>query len=155
MKKFYVFILAVLFLASVPASAQQVKDKDEAVRDIMQLARDHITELKDSTGKNIPAETAEEKKTPIIPFEDGKRTVGVGSITGMAEWCGLDWKKNYTSYMQYERAKQKWSDKQLAYISAIHGISQQIVIDGLKKGNQPCSADRKDKITKFMSLQKL
>jgi len=91
----------------------------------MRILRTNITRLRLSDGSFIPPESAEELKTPIIPYEDGKRVVNRGIISAMAEYCGLDWEnRSFSPFMQQERSKRKWSDKQMAFIGGLHGMTQ-------------------------------
>ena len=83
------------------------------------------------------------KGNPIFPINDQDRktipisataidqTINVGEMSGMAEWCGLDWKPNYRALTSYAR-KQKMTDKQVAFISVLHGASSQIIISAMK-----------------------
>lgn len=83
------------------------------------------------------------KGTPIFPINDQDRktipisataidqTINVGEMSGMAEWCGLDWKPYYKSLTIYAR-KQKMTDKQVAFISVLHGASLQIIVSAMK-----------------------
>ena len=83
------------------------------------------------------------KGNPIFPINDQDRktfpisataidqTINVGEMSGMAEWCGLDWKPYYKSLTSYSR-KQKMTDKQVAFISVLHGASLQIIVSAMK-----------------------
>lgn len=91
----------------------------------MQVLRTNITRLRLADGSFIPPESAEELKTPIIPYEDGKRIVNRGILSAMAEYCSLDWEnRSFSPFMQQERSKGKWSDKQMAFIGGLHGMTQ-------------------------------
>ena len=111
----------------------------------MKIAREHLTQAHLSDGSNVPAETKEELKTPIIPFADARRVVNRGMITAQAEHCGLDWaNQSYIPFMNHERAKKIWSDKQMAYIGLVHGITQGTFFK-LFSQKEPCDAVKKRK----------
>lgn len=96
---------------------------DDITIKLMAVARDHITQAKLRDGSFVPPETAEEKKMPIIPVADGKRIVNRGATSAIAAWCGIDYKPYYLEFMQEERRQYQWSDKQIAYIGLLHGLS--------------------------------
>ena len=124
MKKIVLSIL-ILFTVNSWAFASANNDiPDDAVKFFMKIARESITAAVVSDGSHIPPETIEEKKKEIIPFSDAKDAVAAGRNSSLLEWCGLDAQSNYKAFMRFQRAKAKWSDKQLAYFSLIHGVTQ-------------------------------
>jgi hypothetical protein len=146
-------ILLLIFLALVSPAAHADERTDEATKKVMQAARDNITKAKLSDGSNIAAETTEELKQDIVPFAQAKKTVAVGVLSGIAQWCSIDWSKFFASYMAYERNKNQWSEKQLAYIGMMHGLAQGMIVNSYQ--GRTCSAKEtvmiRDKIkeTKF------
>ncbi len=144
MKRLVVVLAALSFLfTGLPARAGEgpdfVGDKTQIVTDYMKFARDHITQAHLLNGSNVPAETPGELKSPVIPLEDGERVVNRGILTATAEYCGLDWQReSYSPFMQGERKKKIWSDKQLAYIGLLHGIAQAAFKDTFSRRG-PCS----------------
>lgn len=102
-----------------------VGDDREAVEERMNAVRENITALTLPSGNHIPAETPEELKTPVIPYEDAKRVMNRGIVTAIAQYCGFDWQQlSYNPFMVHEIESHKWSDKQIAYIGALHGATQ-------------------------------
>ncbi len=122
---FGIFALA---LAEGPALAEPPKFTDRLsdgfLKHIMKTARANITTAVVSDGSHVPPETAEELKKPIVPPEEARRAVDAGILSAYAERCGEDWERNYRQLMAYQRGRKIWSDKQLAYISLMHGIAQ-------------------------------
>ncbi|HTK84189.1 MAG TPA: hypothetical protein VL625_03800 [Patescibacteria group bacterium] len=127
-----------------------IGDKDQAVITNMKFARDHITGAHLLDGSNVRPETAEELKNPVIPIEEGKRVVNRGILTALAKYCGLDGQNDsYLPFMSHERQSKLWSDKQLAYIGLLHGITQAEFYDLFKKkGN--CSDLQKQRVQTFL-----
>ena len=118
-----------------------VGDKKEWVLRALTGIRKFITELRLRDGSNVPPETEEELSKPLLPYEDAKRVYNRGILSGMAEYCGLNWqKKSFIPFMQNERSKGKWSDKEIAVIGSLHGIAQGGALEGLQRKGK-CPAD--------------
>lgn len=122
-----------------------VGDKNKWVLGALDAIRKNIAMLHLQDGSNIPSETAKESSKPLLPYEDAKRIFNRGIISGMAEYCGLDWqKKSFLPFMRSERAKGKWSDKEIAVIGALHGVAQGNTLEGLqRKGGCPAEFRKK------------
>ena len=125
---FTALVLAALLLcptARADEGPDFVGDNSAVVLDKMKIARDNLTKSRLADGSNVPAETEQELKTPIIPYADAKRVVNRGMITALARHCGLEWEnQSYMPFMKHERAEHRWSDKQIAYIGTLHGVTQ-------------------------------
>lgn len=124
------FLLPLLvLLVAFPALGQEARRltpiEPGIVEHLAALARDNLSKARLSEGSPIAPETAEEKSRPLVPMDMLQRTVDRGAITAQAEWCGLDWKnRSFIPFMQQERNRGTWSDKQLAYIGLLHGVTQ-------------------------------
>ncbi|MDA0782510.1 MAG: hypothetical protein O2970_10355 [Proteobacteria bacterium] len=124
---------------------------DKLISDLMQVAREQITSAKLLDGSFVPAETEEEKKTPIIKIEDARRIVGVGQQSAIAAWCNVEWyKSSFTNLMQHERSKEIWSDKQLAYIGLLHGITMGMTEKSVKQRGE-CPSKQASHINNIIS----
>jgi hypothetical protein len=86
---------------------------------------------RDIKGQRIFPINDKDRKTIPISAAVIDQTINVGEMSGMAEWCGLDWKPYYKSLTSYAR-KQKMTDKQVAFISVLHGASSQIIVSAMK-----------------------
>ena len=86
-----------------------------------------------------------------MPFTDAKAAVKAGRNSGMLEWCNFDAKANYASFMKYERAKNTWNDKQLAYLSLMHGITQGHVVQSNRKTKGNCPEEKRQQIQDQLS----
>lgn len=129
--------------------AQMAGIPDVAYKEIAKLSRENIGKAKLEDGSFVK-ETEEEKKQPIMPEADIKRVIDRGFISVYAEWCGYDWQnKSFFPFMQNERSKEKWSEKQLAYIGLMHGVSMGVLQQNLKSRGE-CPADTKEGLAKFL-----
>ncbi len=157
---FRTIILCLAMLFAFAKSSQAIEDpnligdRQELVAHFMDLARVNIRLAKLADGTIVGSDRAHESKSPIIPFEDGKRVVNRGFLTAMAEFCSLDWnQKSYVPFMATERARRTWSDMQTSYIGMLHGISQGWFLRGLeKRGN--CSEDKREHTRALLELSR-
>ena len=138
MKKWMIFFVIMFISARAEANVS-----NEMAAEIMGIAREHITQAKLQDGSFVPAETEEEMKHLIIPIEDAKRVIHFGSKSGLAEWCGIEYRPAYLQFMQDERRLGKWNDKQIAYIGLLHGISVSVFSHSLQKTQGLCSEAQK------------
>lgn len=140
--------VTVLLIVSF-SNVSHSKDSDFVTK-VMEVARANITSAKLLDGSFVPPETLEEKKYPIIPFEDAKRVVEVGQTSGIAAWCGVEWEKpSFIKLMEKERQKSTWSDKQLAYIGLVHGVSMGMVESVMKA--KECSEEQAQHIREIIN----
>lgn len=136
-----IFCLFILFYASASHAAMQ-PGKAEVVTEIVRIARANLTNAVMSDGSPVPPETDEEKLHPIIPMMDAVRVVDRGNLSAMAEWCNMEWEHaSYLPFMQKERKEARWSDKQLAFIGLIHGVTMQATKQALAK-QKPCTSQQ-------------
>ena len=77
-------------------------------------------------GSYVQPGSEEERQTLPVSKETAYQVIEVGSISGQAKWCSLDWQKNYLALTKSAR-QQGFSDKQLAFIGLLHGVTQGIV----------------------------
>ena len=97
------------------------------------VARDNLTKARLANGAHVPAETPAEKAKPIIPAKDVKRVVDHGIRADVMLVCNLNWEKDFSAFMDNERAKKIWSPKQIAYIGLLHGVSMGYFEDSIKR----------------------
>ena len=72
----------------------------------------------------VPA-TADEKSTPPLTVAEAQAIVARGVLSGLAEYCGLDWlRQNFQPMMGYWRESQKKNERQMALVALMHGIIQ-------------------------------
>jgi len=69
----------------------------------------------------------------------------VAAISAKVDWCGMDYKPFYLSFMQFERVPNKLSQMQLAFIGYSHGANLTQNLKGLK--DKKCSKEDVDKLS--------
>jgi hypothetical protein len=77
----------------------------------------------DSKGAAILPSSDLDRRTVPIPKSIAYRAIDAGGISGLAQWCGLDWESHYLSITAAAR-KRGMSDKQVAFVSFLHGAMQ-------------------------------
>jgi len=148
MKRYFVMLFLLLPLST------QAAVSDAEIQKLMNAARERITRAKLNDGSFVPAETAEEKKSPIIPLNDGRRIIDRGGLSAIAEWCGIDYLPSYLQFMQNERKNYHWNDKQSSYVGLLHGMSVAVHRQGLKDiGLKTCSDAQKQHTLKQLSKE--
>ena len=122
-------VLGPLWLHS-PAAAGDValffeRPPSALVSAVGDVARRNLGQVRRSDGTFLASETVAERSRPLIPLEETRLAVDTGMVSGIASWCRLEWQRShYLSYMKWQRARQLWSDRQLAYIALLHGIAK-------------------------------
>jgi hypothetical protein len=77
-----------------------------------------------SDGSNVSAETTEERAAPIVPRNLEVQTIDRALLSAAMEACELDSSSlSFLPYMQRIRASGRYSERQIAYIGLLHGIS--------------------------------
>ncbi len=113
-----------LLCAASPAVAQEVGPPPQLVDDLTAVARDNLSQARLSDGSNVPAETPEERAQPIVPRSLELQTIERALLSAAMDACELDSVSlSYLPYMQKLRASQRYSDKQIAYVGLLHGVS--------------------------------
>jgi hypothetical protein len=103
---------------------------------------------RDIKGNPIVPKNDQDRKTVPISSSVVDQAINVGEMSGMAKWCGLAWQPNYRALTSYAR-KQKMTDKQVAFISVLHGASSQIIISAMK--SKTCEKKDKGKIIELLN----
>jgi hypothetical protein len=115
-------VAALVVGAGKPAAAQHKDLSDKSVSVLMQYAW-VMTPAKFTTPKGKVIEVDKNKpKDVIVPIDTAREVVKVARLTAYAQLCQLaeEQASNYQTMMRRERAKDKWSDQQLLYISQLH-----------------------------------
>lgn len=102
-----------------------------------------------SNGQYAQPSSEEERNTLPIPKAAAHRALDAGEISGLAEWCGMDWKSHYFSLTSAARAR-GFNDKQVAFVSVLHGAAQGRVARGLGIG-RPCNDADRTKIERYLA----
>jgi hypothetical protein len=99
-------------------------------------------------GSVVRPDNDEDRKTLPIPYPEAKRVVDASVAAGLAVWCGLDYRPYYSLFMRVERQRGVWSDKQVAFVGFLFGVSQGVV-EGSHR-NQRCDDATKSRITQMV-----
>jgi hypothetical protein len=93
--------------------------------------------------KDRYAEPASEQERTTVPVSKraAYRTIDAGEISGLGEWCGVDWQAHFLSLTRAARSK-GFNDKQIAFVSVLHGAAQGSIASALRKGQACTDADR-------------
>jgi len=135
-------LIAALALAmAAPASAQTLLRPDaEMVETFTRIARDNLPLARLPDGSNVPPETAEERALPIVPSALAEQTVRRGFLSGELQTCGVDPQQHsFVPYMTALRTSGRYSDRQLAYVGLLHGVSQGFAHSAMAKAVRSCS----------------
>jgi hypothetical protein len=104
----------------------------ERINQMTATVRDNLHRLTLPGGSAIARESDAERAQPLLPASVERRAIDAGMVSGVSEWCGVDPHLHYTAMMAWERAQRGWSDKQLAYIGALHDAAR-IAIKGSRQ----------------------
>jgi len=128
-----VLLLGVLLLAipaGRPATAQVRFAPDppqELVVQLMAAARSDLSRITGAAG--APNESLLERNQALLSITDARAVIDVGFASGRARWCGLDWRSNLQNLVNEERARQNRSERQIAYIGALHAHAMAVALD--------------------------
>jgi hypothetical protein len=103
------------------AEAQAPKEKDALISWVLERFWGHA---RDSKGAVIQPASDLDRHTVPVPTAVAYRAIDAGEVSGLAEWCGLDWKSHYLSLTSAAR-RRGMSDTQVAFISVLHGLTQE------------------------------
>jgi len=92
-------------------------------------------------GQFVQPASEEERTTVPISRAAAHRAIDAGEISGLGEWCKLDWEPHYFSLTRAARAK-GFSDKQVAFVSVLHGAAQGVIATAMAKGGECDVQDR-------------
>ena len=98
---------------------------DDHVRGIVLLGLENMPRLKCENRQPCAPATADEKADPPLTIPEGRAVIRRGVLSGIAEHCGLDWqRRNFVPMMAYWRTTVKKSERQLALVGVVHGITR-------------------------------
>ena len=102
-----------------------------------------------SDGQYAQPASEEERKSVPVSNAIAQRAIDAGEVSGLGEWCGLKWQPHYLSLTKAARTR-GLSDKQVAFVSFLHGAAQGRVVRALSKG-RPCSDAERSKIERYLN----
>lgn len=121
---------------------------NQSVSAMLQRVLGEIHKSRCGAGFCEPA-TEEEKANPPITVETARRAMQVGLMSGVAEFCAIDWRQRiYFPFMAYQRRAQNMSARQLAIVAMLHGTMQGFMVDNYRKHEKSCTDTMRNSIEK-------
>ena len=99
-------------------------------------------------GQFVQPASEEERTTVPISKAAAHRVIDAGEISGLGEWCKLDWERHYLSLTRAARAG-GFTDKQVAFVSVLHGAAQGVVASAMAKRGA-CEAEDRSRIDEML-----
>jgi hypothetical protein len=134
-----VALLAAASLATV-AQAQTGSDakrgfdppiSDEMVQGLSDAVLDGMPAMRCGEGPCAPA-TASDRAWGLLPRDDARELIRKGMVSQIGACAGVDWNRvAFAPMMADYRHRQKKSQRQLAYIAALHGAGMSVVLQSL------------------------
>ena len=141
-------LFALLILTPGWATAKLVPQATRA--DLIRQALDGFWgRARTPDGKVIQPKSELERRRLPVTEQVAHFAFNVGELSGLAEWCHLDWKPTFTALTRSAR-KNGQSEKQVAFISVVHGVAQAAVATSLEKTGQ-CSPQNREKVRSQMA----
>lgn len=107
---------------------------DPVVKSLRQQAVENIHRGQCEGG--VPCQPANdaEKRNPPLSMPDSRKILRNSYVTGMAQWCGLDWqRRGALPFLRKQTAGGAYSDRQVALIAMLHGLGQKTMMARLGK----------------------
>lgn len=142
--RFTILVLALLLghaHADIPADAQREQLISHVLQNFWGKAR-----LAD--GKFVQPASAAERATVPVGREIAYRALDSGEVSGLAEWCGLDWRPHYLALTGAARRK-GLNDKQVAFVSVLHGTAQGRIASAMAK-SAPCGGEERLRVARLI-----
>jgi len=105
-----------------------------------------------ANGQFIQPSSEAERNTVPVSKTIVNRAFDVGEISGLGQWCGLDWEANYFALTKSARNK-GLSDTQVAFISFLHGAAQGRISSAMEK-TSPCNEGERSKVRQMLEKSK-
>ena len=139
------FLIAALLSLQTPDPVPGAGPRDALERLTLQaigIARANAGRARLSDGSSLPAATPEDRRLFAVPPALESQTVLRGLVTGQLEYCRADGiGLSFLPYMARLRASGRYSDRQLAYLGVLHGVSQQMIMDAMAYDETDVCAD--------------
>jgi hypothetical protein len=124
---------------------------DHQVQDMLQRVLGDLHKTKCGVDPCTPT-TDEEKAKPPITVEGARQAMKVGLMSGVAEFCGIDWKNRiFLPYMAHQARAQLMTTRQLAIVSMLFGTMQGYIAENYRKHEKQCSDQMKESLEKQLT----
>lgn len=104
-----------------------------------------------SNGAYVQPTSEAERNTLPIPKALANSVADAGAISGLGQWCGLEWQSHYLSITKSAR-KNGMNETQVAFIGFLHGIAQGSASSAMK--NTSCDDQIKVNVQKTLDQSK-
>jgi len=118
---------------------------DDHAKEATKLALTRLDQTTCESNRPCAPATPEEFTEPPISTEDSRAALTFGMISALAQWCGLDWKRNFLPMIAYGKNQKKMSDRQLQLMTLIHGDFQRRQF-AFYTGSGSCPADLRNQL---------
>jgi hypothetical protein len=135
-------VLAFSAMAGEPVQANPARD--EAIR---QILAGFWGNARDIRGNPIEPSSQKDRETVPISRAAAYRALEAGNLSGLAEWCGLNWESHYLALTKAGRTM-RMVDKQVAFFSFLHGAGQGTMVDA--RGSETCSPKQRAHIESLL-----
>ena len=124
---------------------------DRYFRELIKIALAALPNLLCENDKPCAPASQEELEVPPITIAEARQIATYGTMSGAAAYCGLDWEEvSYSPMMNHWRTESHKSERQMAIIAVIHGVSQGRAQEALKSQG-PCTADFRAQMKRYFS----
>lgn len=104
---------------------------DEMVAGLSNAVLDGMSEMQCGEAACAPA-TAADRAWGLLPREEARELIRKGMVSQIGACAGVDWNRAaFAPMMADYRHRQKKSQRQLAYIAALHGAGMGVVLNAL------------------------
>ncbi len=138
--------LGVFLTASIGADAAPGRKEtltDATVLEALTIALKSIHKGLCEKDTLCAAATEAELKKPPVSIEHARDAMTIGTVSGVAERCGIDWQSNFfLPMMQRFRHQVGLNQRQLTLIAMVHGMQQSMAFRSA--ANDICSAEMKN-----------
>lgn len=138
--------LFLLFSTSFTASAG-ILQKEHREQLIQAAFANFWGKARLSNGNTVQPDNPTERSTLPISAAAANHVISIGELSGIAEWCGMDWQAHFLSLTAKAR-RQGFSEKQVAFIGLLHGVAQGNVYSSVK--SETCAAEQKSGAAKML-----
>lgn len=160
-------IAGAAMLAASPVLAQgQTKElSDKSVAILMEYAWLILPSQMRVPDRTIKVDKSQKDKV-LVPVETARDVIKAGYMSAQAQLCDMMEAQaaNYDALMRFERAKKKWTDQQLLYITTLHRMTihmaagklrvvekskdeQLVILEAIEPQKSGCTDDKRKEIT--------
>lgn len=140
--------LLLLLLASLAAPAWSALLPEATRTELLQAVQQQFWgKARYADGSPVlPVDEAERNRLPVS-HTVASQVMDVGELSGLAEWCNLDWQGHYLTLTASAR-RHGFTEKQLAFIGVTHGALQGFMTQAMRK--RTCDADQRQRVAQLL-----